>query len=194
MRELAARANTTSSTINKLEKGITRLNTDWLMRLAVALEVDLQELVKTSDFNVVPKRQDDVELYEGELLGGFVTFIGDPEKAKDNAYLAGRFTMQSRYTVKSHVLDQIGIYPESIIISDSSPDEINRLGTGSIVIAQLRENGQEATILRQFLAPSILVTNSSMQSPPVINMRLQDAVIKGVIVASIRSHKPTPSD
>lgn len=44
MEELAARANTTASQINKLEKGRVRLNFDWMHRLARALEVHPVEL------------------------------------------------------------------------------------------------------------------------------------------------------
>lgn len=190
MRELAARANTTSSTINKLEKGLTRLNTDWLTRLAAALEVEPQELITPSDREPPPIQQDDVELYEGGLPYGLLNIFDDRDKEKDAEYLKSRFAKQSRYMVKSSVLDQIGITTNSIIISDASPEEINRIKTGNIVIAELRENGRKVTILRQFLAPSILVANSSMPLPPVINMRLQDATIKAVVVASIHSHMP----
>lgn len=45
MEELAQRANTTASQINKLEKGYVKLSWDWMQRLGRALECHPGELL-----------------------------------------------------------------------------------------------------------------------------------------------------
>lgn len=57
-------------------------------------------------------------------------------------------------------------------------------GTGDVVIAQLYDGMSAMTLLRQFVAPSLLITNSYAPNLPTINTRTDDAAIKGVVVSS----------
>jgi transcriptional regulator with XRE-family HTH domain len=164
MRELAARAKTTSSTINKLEKGITRLNTDWMGRIAEALEVPVYELMGEQGPELKTTHQNDVDIYDDAL-------------GKD-----GLSATQIRFVVRTNALDQLGIFPKSILVVETHADEIRSVSTGDAVIVYFEAR---RLLLRQFVAPSILITNSSVQQPPVINMRLQDAKIRGVVVSSL---------
>lgn len=186
MRELASRVGTTSSTINKLEKGITRLNTDWLSKLAVALDVEISELVSTSSLETELTQKDDVEFHDDDHA--VVSGSADNPLTKDE--YEKRASKQHTYIVRTNVLDQIGIFPDTLVIIDTDPEIIKDIKSGSIVIAKLRDDNRERLVLRQFLSPSILAPNSSSELPPVINTRLHDAKIQGVVVASIKRHGP----
>lgn len=164
MRDLATRVNTTSSTINKLEKGITRLNVDWIGRLSQALEVGVHELMGEQAPELKTVHQNDVDVHDDAL-------------GKD-----GVSPSQLHFIVRTNALDQLGIFPKSILVAETHPDEIKSISTGDAVIVRY-ENSR--LLLRQFVAPSILITNSSIQQPPVINMRLQDAKILGVVLSSL---------
>lgn len=94
------------------------------------------------------------------------------------------------YEAKSDVLDQIGIAHGSVLIVDASPEAIEGISSGDAVIAQLYDEMRAVTVLRQFIAPSLLITNSSHANSPIINLRTDDAAIKGVVVSSHRLYRP----
>lgn len=67
MGQLGARCAppTDASTINKLEKGKTRLTQDWMRRLADALEVSPLDLLDGGPARLAPDEQDLVDTYRG---------------------------------------------------------------------------------------------------------------------------------
>lgn len=165
MRDLAERANTTSSTINKLEKGRTRLNTDWLEKLSKAFDVTPDQIVSFTplDIKVI---SDDVVAYQ-EKIQEFM--LSDA---------------QLPYLAKTNVLDEIGIEPGKILIVDMSPDEIKHLKSGDIVIVEYNQGTKATTLLRQHIKPNLLITNSRTNNAPIINLQTEDARIMGVVIAS----------
>lgn len=63
MDQLAERANTTGSQINKLEKGRVSLTTDWMYRIADALEVHPMDLLDNGGLE--PDEKAILDLYRG---------------------------------------------------------------------------------------------------------------------------------
>lgn len=166
MRDLAARVNTSASTINKLEKGETKLTVLWMERLGDVFGVPVEQILQHSETGAV---RDDVE----------------PISLGNDATSGYRLTeTQTLYTVKSNVLDQIGLIIGDILVAETSPDDIANIQSGDIAIARFRHNAQIALVLRQFIEPSLLITNSSSQNAPIINMRTQDVGIRAVIISS----------
>ena len=166
MRELAARANTSASTINKLEKGETVLNVLWMQRLAKIFDIAPESLIETQDDS--PAKNDAEPCKEGQEVG-----INIP--LSETQFL---------YQVKSTVLDQIGIVPGDILVMDTSPSEFSALVTEDIVLAQLSQHETRVLMLRQFVAPSLLITNSSSDNRRIINLRTDDVALKAVVVSS----------
>jgi len=166
MRELAARANTSASTINKLEKGETVLNVVWMQRLAKIFDISPESLLGSHD-EAAPKN--DAEPFK------------EGQEASINIPLS---PTQFLYQVKSTVLDQIGIVQGDILVMDSSPSELSALESEDIVLAQLNRDDDRVMILRQFIAPSLLITNSSSENLRIINLRTDRVVLKAVVVSS----------
>lgn len=165
MDDLAARANTGSSTISKLEKGKTRLTIEWIERLAKAFNVPPEEIAVFSN-RKAQERRDDAVPYDGHIAELKLS------------------TTQRPYLVVSDSLDELDIKPGIILIVDIEPSEVAKISSGDIVVAQDFENSGDKMLLRQFVAPNLLVTNSSNENAPLINMRRSDAIIKGIVVAA----------
>jgi transcriptional regulator with XRE-family HTH domain len=167
MRELADRLNSSASTINNLEKGNVRLNTDWIERLAKIFNVSHDDIF---DFE---ERQtslvvDDVVLYSND---------DQPIKLGPSEVI---------YEVKTVALDQIGILPGILLVVDTTPEHVASLQSEDVVIAQLYNGKVPITLIRQYIAPSLLITNSSERNAPTINLRTHDAGIKGIVTAAHR--------
>lgn len=166
MRDLAARANTSASTINKLEKGETKLTVVWMERLSKIFGVPPEQMLKRSSMTPV---SDDVELFTPN--GGDFSALRLTES-------------QVLYRVKANVLDQIGIVSGDILVAETTPEEIAAVRTGDIVIARIREDETVQIALRQFIEPSMLITNSSSRDQAIANLRTQDIGLKAIVISS----------
>jgi transcriptional regulator with XRE-family HTH domain len=92
---------------------------------------------------------------------------------------------QSWYRITKSYLDQLGYMDGDQVIIDISREAMNDLHIGDIVIAnQYRKTGSKSTetIVRQFIPPSILITNSLHHNQPILNTRADDATILGIVV------------
>ena len=176
MRELADRANSSASTINGLEKGKTQINVAWLKRLSEVFGVPPEEILGIES---APARQLSEDAAQYDQSSGGARQI----KLEDTQFL---------YEARTPVLDQIGITPGMILVVDMSPDAVGALRQGDVVIAQAYDGMSAITILRQFIEPSLLITNSSVRNLPIINTRQDDAAVKGVVVSSV-SHFRRPA-
>jgi transcriptional regulator with XRE-family HTH domain len=166
MRKLAEKVSTSASTINKLEKGETTLNVHWMERLARIFDVSAAELLgSTSD---EAGFQEDVVSHEQEL--------DEPKLALTETQLL--------YQVKTKALDQLGIMPGALLVVETSKASVTAVEEGVPVIAQLTSGRDAITLLRQYIAPSLLITNSSEDNAPIINLRNEDAGIQGIVVAA----------
>lgn len=174
MEKLASMIGREKPLIYKLEHGLTRYNETVLNALARALEVSPMELLKDEQ--------------DGDPAGPSMSMQDaiPYEITQDSGALPPIADQQVLYEMKSLVLDQIGLFPGDILIIDISPNFLDILDDGDVVVAQAHEGDRTAIIVRQFLAPSMLVSNSSGMNPPVINIRSEDVGIKGVMRSSHR--------
>jgi transcriptional regulator with XRE-family HTH domain len=165
LQDLADRINASKSAIFELEKGKTRLNVGWINRLANVFEVEPEEIY---EFTAPQKKSilDDVELLESSI---------EDLRMTDS---------QSAYVVLSGILDQIGINSGMIVVVDSDPENISQISTGDVALVAVREKRITRLLLRQFMAPSMLLTNSSAENSPLINLRIQDAGLKGIVTGA----------
>ena len=167
MRDLAARLNTTSSTINKLEKGLTRLNVQWMKRLSEVFGVHPDQIVEFS-LAIQEEKPDDASLYEGKI---------EELKVMETQLL---------YIVKKVALDQRGIEPGMILIVETSSERVEKMHSGDIVIAEHSGDMGITTLLRQFVSPNVLITNSSEYRPSIISTKQKDVAIRGIAVGGYR--------
>ena len=173
MEELGRRVGIGKSGVNKWEKGVNQIKMDKLQKLAEIFEVPIYEIIDVSG-NTVGSFEEDAEPYVAENRNERID-LGNAE------FL---------YTAKTIVLDQIGIVPGTTLVVNMGNDAMEHLQSEDIVLAQLYDGMSAKTVLRQFIAPSLLITNSSSDNQPTINLRNEDAVIKGV-VTSWHSHLRT---
>ena len=91
---------------------------------------------------------------------------------------------QSWYRVKKSYLDQLNYVDGDQIIIDISRGAMNNLHIGDVVIAnKYPEKGTGAeTIVRQFIPPSLLITNSLSKNQPILNTRVDKVTILGIVV------------
>lgn len=185
MHALAEAAGTTGSTINKLEKGVMRLTTDWMEKIAVALEVQPAELLATH-----PKADlfDDVNAYQFT------------ERTDPTLVPLSKLPNHVVYFVRSMVLQDLGIEPGDRLLVDKSREAIDAVAPLSAVVANYFEyddapdaRDQPRALLRQFLPPNKLVTNSSTEPRPEINMAQESAEIIGVVVMHPRDLRQAPT-
>lgn len=168
--ELGARVGTNKFKISRIENEETRLDLELAVKIAQALDVSLAEVVGV------------------ESGGGFsedaVSYQAGPS---DPLYrLADNAKNRSLYKVQSNVLDELGIRAGDVLLIDVSAQAVEKVKPLAIVIAQLysqQELLDATTLLRQFVPPSLLVTNSRGDNQSPINMSTTDAHIKGVVIS-----------
>ncbi|MDY6960271.1 MAG: helix-turn-helix transcriptional regulator [Pseudomonadota bacterium] len=176
MEKLAGMIGREKPLIYKLEKGLTRYNETVLNALAKALEVSPMELLADeADTSAAPRGlAEDAIPYDADNAAGGLPSLGPHEFA---------------YEVKSSILNQIGLLPGDLAIFDMRMGFADRLTDGDVVIAQVYNEGDTltaVTVLRQYLAPGMLVSNSSSANPPPLNTKVDDVAIKGVMTSSHR--------
>ncbi|MEL6374611.1 MAG: helix-turn-helix domain-containing protein [Pseudomonadota bacterium] len=163
--------STGTSTMNKLERGAMKLTTDWMVKLGRAFGVDPIEIVDDRprlglDEGVIPYRAED----------------GPPALASPPTQTHGR------YRVTSDALDEIGILAGDVIEVDESETARDDIQTGDIVVANVMIGPGDTitTVVREFVEPSLLITNARTANAVPINIRSTQASIVGVVVGSHR--------
>lgn len=178
MAELAQRINSdmSPSTIDKLEKGRRRLTDVWMFRIATALGVEPHELLQA--------RPERLEPDAGHLAEEAEPYRPAPEER----VLLPRGDNVMPWMVKSTSLDNLGIEIGSVVIVDISAAAVGALKPLQCVVVQKYAGDKLAavTMLRQFVPPSLLITNSRGPQQPILDLQRDDVAIKGVIVGSYR--------
>lgn len=175
MADLAARMNTSVSSINRLEKGEKEMSVAELIRLAEIFKVGLGEIVPAlAAAGPEPTRgfDEDARPYTADSAFG-------PLPLPDT---------RLAWTVTTDSLDAIGIGPGDTIIVDISEEAVRNAGTGDAVVVQSYGPDMTAkTLLRQFIEPDLLITNSRTHNGPPLDRRIDDVVIKGVIISRMET-------
>ena len=170
--ELADRIGdgTTASAVHKLETGATKLTTEWMERIGAALAIDPIEII---DDRIGSGLAEDVARYDV------------PAHAPRIDVKAGNIAM----LVTSNALDEVGILNGDIIEVTEAADAIKAVATGDIVVADVpnAHGNIVTTVLREFIEPSLLITNSRAENAPPINIRTARATITGMVVRSHRT-------
>lgn len=99
------------------------------------------------------------------------------------------------WLVRSNALDRVGILPGDVIEVDPSPETCENLKPLDKVIVQHMHADPNVllavTLLRQFVPPSLLVSNSSGKNDMPLDLERDEVHVRGVIVAVHRSVRGT---
>lgn len=171
--ELASRLGMGKWDVSRLETGATQLKLDVAQRVAEALGVTLAEVVGVANgASVTPGFSDDLVPYETSASDPFAGLAG-----------GNRYLLQAT----SDSLDLAGIGAGDVLVADGSAEACRKIAPLTAVRVQYHPDPNDpmhaVTLLRQYLPPRLLVTNSSKENAPAIDMAKEDAQILAVIVS-----------
>lgn len=141
-RQLAERVGVHEMTILRLEKGSTQLTVTWMQKLAKAFGCSAADLL---DIATLAETDDDVAAADLGALGPLASAI------------ARRGL--STYKITGTSVTNAGLKPDDLIAVDTAPEAIAAVRTGDIVLVELAMHQRPVLVLRQFVAPGLLVTN-----------------------------------
>jgi len=170
---LGQRIGRTKSAISKLESGETALDLAMAKKIADALDVGLQDVLAIEPEGSSDRSsgfEDDAERYTPPP--------GDPLKAYET-------NNQHLMTVSSAVIDKAGVEPGDIVIVDYGSTACANVKPLQLVVVRYHPTGDPSeegqTLIRQFVPPSMLITNSSKINYRQIDMDKEVAAIVGVV-------------
>lgn len=166
--------------VSKLEAGKKLLKSETMQKLAEAFNVDPATVLgldaKAGPISAGGFFSDDLEPYDATP--------GDPFAAlqHDTRYLC-------RVTCNS--LSKIGILKGDVVVVDGSEAAVKSRQPLAAVRVQYHPDpddfGHAVTLLRQWVPPALLITNSATQNAVPIDMDADDAQILGVVVSVHRA-------
>lgn len=172
---LAELVGITQAHVSRIENRTRGLSLPLAEKFAMALKADVEEVIGSKAgiaSPAIPKGfEDDVVPYH--------------HGADDIAVVAPRQRQNiDEWTVRSRALSNLDLVPGMTIYVDISAASVDNVQPLAIVVAQAYVPGsmEAKTLLRQYVPPSLLITNSAEENAPVIDMNVQDAHIKGVVV------------
>ena len=178
---LGSKIGRSKSVISRLEDGSTRLDIEIANKIAKALGATIAEVL-------------DIDSGMPAVPGGF----SEPEVAPYTATLTAdplkRLETTHRYLVevRSDGLSNLGIMRGDLALIDNSAEACKTVKPLAIVRAQYHPDPEKPSLavplLRQFVPPSLLITNSATNNARPIDVRTEDAQILGVLVSSHRRH------
>lgn len=165
---LADRVGTTQATISRLETGARRLTVSWMRRITDALQVRPEELIAPAP---MPDFKADVE-------PAVVTDMLVKTALQDSGRRA--------YRVLTDACDNKGIIEGAYVVVDETKTSLDQLSDGEVVVASVYDIAdlrEPKLILRQFLAPTLLIPNSGhFRSHPIVDAAHHTVEIVGVVV------------
>ena len=177
---LGERVGLTQGQISRIENGQRGLSMRVAERIALALQSDVQDILGLSN-STEPDRP-----LTGHFAEDAEPYTGSPDDL---------FEIKSRkrqsvdpWRIKSNVLDLAGIKTGDIVFVDISAEAVAKLKPLQAVIAQVYDPHdlvKATTVLRQFVPPSLLITNTSGRNEITLDLDRDEVSIKGVVVKNL---------
>ncbi|MFM2445572.1 MAG: hypothetical protein RI936_19 [Pseudomonadota bacterium] len=167
---LGAKIGTDKGGVSRLENGETRLDIARAREIADALGTTVEEVLGLG----MPGLREDATPYTAAPGDPFARLLAD------NQYL---------YAITSNVLDEVGIKAGDLVLVDGSARRVDRLASGEAVVinvvdpADLMDQSKAVTLVRQFVPPRLLITNSRSENHAPINRADDHVAVLGVIVS-----------
>lgn len=178
--QLAELVGISQGHMSRIENGVRGLSYEMAEKVAMVLGTNVENVFGNTLRNSAdpePKgMHEDVEPY-----------IPQP----DDAFTVAPKKRQNvdPWLVKSNAVDQTDIRPGDIVYVDISTEAVESVQSLKIVVAQHYGAGLTTarSIMRQFIAPNLLITNSSESNEIPLSTDKDDVHIKGVVVGR---HRP----
>ncbi len=176
--QLAEAAGLSQPHLSRLENNKRMLLTPVAERIAGVLGATTAQIMGLNE--------DEMEARGGqgfaEDIVPYVARPGDPFSAlaTSNRYL---------FTVETDAVDKARVYRGDIVVIDDSQSRMDRLKPLEVVRVRyhpVEDFMTPITLLRQFVPPRLLITNSSTGNLPSIDMDEDDAHIVGIVVGTYR--------
>lgn len=179
MRELAERAGLSHTHIVRMENGERGLSVHNATKIASALGQPVADVLGVADGSRIAGPAGGLaEEAEAFDVAGDESIVVRP-KAGDNVMT---------YRIRSSAVESAGIRDGDIVFVDISQAAVDGIKPLQCVIAQVYDRsggpmGSATTVVRQFVPPSLLITNRPGRNE-VMNIETDDVAIKGVIVGT----------
>ncbi len=163
--DLAEKVGLSEGHMSRVETGTRGLRFAKLDKLARTLGVPVTDLVAADEVAFAP----DLEDYH-------------PPKGSVVAKALASST-QRMFRVLSGVLSELDLGENALIVADMDEEAVKAVGNGSAVIVSMApKDSNPVLLLRQFIAPNLLITNSREQNSLPIHMLDTPATIAGVVI------------
>lgn len=168
----------------RIENGQRGLSVPIAERLATVMGVSVHEVLglkanTSGEIAASGSLREDAEPYT-PLEGEMIPAMGRKSQNID------------RWRIKSNAIDRAGIRAGAVVFVDISADAVEKIQPLDCVIAQIYASdtfGAAETVVRQFVPPSLLITNSSENNAMPLDLEKGDAYVKGVICGQYRPFK-----
>jgi len=163
--DLAEKVGLSEGHMSRVEAGTRGLRFAKLDKLARTLGVPVTDLVAADEVAFAP----DLEDYH-------------PPKGSVVAKALATST-QRMFRVLSGVLSELNLGENALIVAEMDEKAVKSVSNGSVVIVSMASKESDPVfLLRQFIAPYLLITNSREQNSLPIHMLDAPAKIAGVVI------------
>jgi len=173
LEELAEKAGMTHGHLSKIERGNRGLSIPQAEKIAHAMGETVSNVIGAGNGTVpaLSGLSEDAEPYVAR--DSRMPVIIKPGKNIDP------------WLVKTSVLDRAGVPPGTVVYVDISAETVDKIEALQCVVAQVYDAShalRAVTVLRQFVPPSLLITNSTGANLPSLDLDKGEAYIKGVVI------------
>ena len=165
--ELAKKIGISEGHLSRVEVGARGLKLPKMEALAQALGVPVGDILSSQFVGFLP----DV-----------VPYVPPKGSAIERALTS---TTQKMFSVLTAVMSELGIREGTPIIADTGAQAVKDIQMGQVVVAEVFPDGSKegVLLLRQYIAPNLLITNSSEQNlTPIHMLKLKTKIVGRVFV------------
>jgi transcriptional regulator with XRE-family HTH domain len=164
--QLAEKVGLSESHLSRVEAGVRGVKLSKLGALAKVLGVPMIELMPQDSF---------------EHASDLAPYVPPKGSAVEKALAT---SSQRMFRVLSGVLSELEIKENDLVIADCSKDAIAQVVSGSLVVAEAinTRTDEKTLLLRQFISPHLLITNSEDQNSISIHMLKAKISILGIVI------------
>lgn len=177
LEQLAEKVGLSHTHVQRIETGKRGLSVPVAERFASALNVHVSEIFGMVAAN--PSKT--VRLTSGCFAEDAEPF--KPEGGERLRLMPRKGENIDPWRIKTNALNRLGIVPGQIRFVDLSVEAVDNIKPLQCVVAQIYSpSGEAKTVMRQFVPPSLLITNSDTVSEMPLDIDKGEAYIKGVIL------------
>jgi transcriptional regulator with XRE-family HTH domain len=161
--ELAQKVGISDSHMSRVEAGARGLHLSKMDALARALGVPVAEILSSQTLGYLPD---------------LAPYTPPRGSAIERALTS---TTQKMFKALSGVMSELGIAEGDPLIAEMESKPLKELRTGDVVVAEIIPHGTKESVLllRQYIGPNLLVTNSLEQNAMPIHMLRENVQIIG---------------